>query len=112
MKVVYNDQQADGKTSVHGVLPCSACGPRENDAPSFDTALQVSTPTCLRTRPWAPLVGYPGEMTASDPNDGDILSYVLSGERLDDDDDFFNIDIATGQADHGCYAKAYDHERC
>ena len=46
-------------------------------------------------------VGNP--IVATDSNDGDILSYELSG----DDEEFFNIDIATGQL---TVAMALDHE--
>ena len=101
VKVTYNDEAGDGQTAYMVSYRAVRVAPAANQAPSFDGTASfdadVPEDTAVGTA-----VGTP--VTASDPNDGDTLSYELSG----DDDEFFNIDIATGQI---TLAMKLDHER-
>ena len=99
--VTYNDQQGnDGKTAYMLSYRAVRVAPTANQAPSFDTTASfdadVPEDTAVGTA-----VGTP--VTASDPNDGDTLSYELSGT----DATSFKIDIATGQI---TLAAKLDHE--
>ena len=99
--VTYNDEEGDGKKAYMLSYRAVRAAPALNQAPSFDDTADfgamVPEDTAVGTA-----VGIP--VTASDPNDGDTLSYELGG----DDDEFFNIDIATGQI---TIAMKLDHER-
>ena len=104
VKVEYTDQEGAekevNKISYHAVRAAPAAG--TNAAPQFDSTADftsnVPEDTAVGTAVGNPIV-------ASDTNDGDILSYVLTGTGTDAD--FFDIDIATGQI---TVAAALDHE--
>ena len=98
--VTYNDEAGDGQTAYMLSYRAVRVAPTANQAPSFDNnaSFNANVPedTAVGTA-----VGTP--VTASDPNDGDTLSYELSG----DDAGSFKIDIATGQI---TLAAKLDHE--
>ena len=98
--VTYNDEAGDGQTAYMLSYRAVRVAPTANQAPSFDNTAsfnaKVPEDTAVGTA-----VGTP--VTASDPNDGDTISYELSGT----DAGSFKIDIATGQI---TLAAKLDHE--
>ena len=104
VKVEYTDQEGSdkevNKLSYYAVRAAPAEG--TNADPQFDDTADftsnVPEDTAVGTAVGNPII-------ASDTNDGDILSYVLSGTG--DDADSFDIDIATGQI---TVADELDHE--
>ena len=89
----YTDRHGDDKTamsvSAHPVRATPAGG---NSAPVF-SAGNTDTRKVAENSPPGTAVGKP--VTAGD--DGDVLTYTLTGTDEDDEDSLFRIDRATGQ---------------
>ena len=98
--VEYTDQHGAEKVAYKMSYRDVRAAPAANNPPTFDATADFNAKVA-ESAGVGTAVGTP--VTATDPNDGDILSYVLSG----DDEEDFKINIMTGQITVGA---KLDHE--